>query len=150
LVNGGCCGGRVAARFKTAFAGYAKILIGGGIYTIMNSLPICYPLRGKIMLSTENTQSLSDFRHKAGETLDRLNQTGEAEILTVNGEARAVLLSPAAYDAMAREVSLARDLATIQLARKEFKEGKGKDVRAAFAELRAELLALKAKRDGAK
>jgi PHD/YefM family antitoxin component YafN of YafNO toxin-antitoxin module len=98
------------------------------------------------MLSTEHTQSLSDFRHKAGETLDRLNQTGNAEILTVNGEARAVLLSPAAYDAMAREVLLARDIAAIQLARKEFKEGKGKDVRTAFAEIRAELLALKAKR----
>jgi len=101
------------------------------------------------MLSTEHTQSLSDFRHKAGETLDRLSQTGEAEILTVNGEARAVLLSPAAYDAMAREVLLARDIAAIQLARQEFKEGKGKDVRTAFAEIRAELLALKSKRGGA-
>ena len=101
------------------------------------------------MLSTEHTQSLSDFRHKAGETLDRLNQTGNAEILTVNGEARAVLLSPAAYDAMAREVLLARDIAAIQLARQEFKEGKGKNVRTAFAEIRAELLALKAKRRGA-
>jgi PHD/YefM family antitoxin component YafN of YafNO toxin-antitoxin module len=98
------------------------------------------------MLSTEHTQSLSDFRHKAGETLDRLSQTGEAEILTVNGEARAVLLSPAAYDAMAREVLLARDIAAIQLARQEFNEGKGKDIRTAFAEIRAELLALKAKR----
>lgn len=97
------------------------------------------------MLSTEHTQSLSDFRHKAGETLDRLNQTGEAEILTVNGEARAVLLSPAAYDAMAREVLIARDIAAIQLARQEFKTGKGKDVRKAFAGLRTELLALKSK-----
>src|SRR5271155_3983059 len=101
------------------------------------------------MISTEHTQSLSDFRQNAGETLDRLNKTGEAEILVVNGEARAVLLSPAAYDAMAREVLLARDIAAIQLARQEFKEGKGKDVRTAFAEIRAELLALKSKRSGA-
>jgi prevent-host-death family protein len=99
------------------------------------------------MLSTEHTQSLSDFRQKAGETLDRIEQTGEAEILTVNGEARAVILSPAAYDAMAREVLLARDIAAIQRARQEFKEGKGKDVKAAFAEIRAELLAMKAKQD---
>ena len=99
------------------------------------------------MLSTEHTQSLSDFRQKAGETLDRIEQTGEAEILTVNGEARAVILSPAAYDSMAREVLLARDIAAIQRARQEFKEGKGKDVKAAFAEIRAELLAMKAKQD---
>src|SRR5438874_2509301 len=55
------------------------------------------------MISTQHTQSLTDFRQKATETLDRLNQTGEAEILTVNGEARAVLLSPAAYDELARD-----------------------------------------------
>jgi hypothetical protein len=42
------------------------------------------------MIATERTQSLTDFRLKAAETLERLNQTGEAEIITVNGEARAV------------------------------------------------------------
>lgn len=36
------------------------------------------------MISTEHTQSLSDFRKKAAQTIERLNQTGEAEILTVN------------------------------------------------------------------
>jgi prevent-host-death family protein len=51
---------------------------------------------------------LSDFRQKAGETLDRINRTGNAEILTVNGEARAVLLSPAAYDEIARDAELTR------------------------------------------
>jgi PHD/YefM family antitoxin component YafN of YafNO toxin-antitoxin module len=97
------------------------------------------------MVSTEHTQSLSDFRQKASETLDRLEQTGEAEILTVNGQARAVILSPAAYDAMHREILLTRDVAAIERARQEFNEGKGRDVREAFAEIREELLAMKSK-----
>jgi PHD/YefM family antitoxin component YafN of YafNO toxin-antitoxin module len=92
------------------------------------------------LLSTEYTQSLSDFRQKAGETLDRLEQTGEAEILTVNGEARAVILSPAAYDTMAREILLARDVAAIQRSRQQIKEGKTRPVADAFAEIRAMLL----------
>ena len=93
------------------------------------------------MLSMEHTQSLSDFRRQAGETLDRIKQTGEAEIITVNGEARAVLLSPAAYDAMARELLLARDIATIQRSLRQIAEGKTKHVKTAFAEIRAGLLA---------
>jgi PHD/YefM family antitoxin component YafN of YafNO toxin-antitoxin module len=96
------------------------------------------------MLSTEHTQSLSDFRQKATETLDRLARTGEAEILTVNGEARAVLLSPAAYDEIARDAELTRDVAAIRRAMKEFDEGKGRPVDDFFDEVRAKLLAMKA------
>ena len=96
------------------------------------------------MVAAEHTQSLSEFRKKAAETIDRLNQTGEAEILTVNGVARAVLLSPA-YDAMVREAQLSRDVATIRRSRQEFKEGKSRDVRSFFDEMRAELLAMKAR-----
>jgi prevent-host-death family protein len=96
------------------------------------------------MLATENTQSLSDFRQKAGETLDRLNETGEAQILTVNGEARAVLLSPAAYDEMAREAQLSRDVLMMRRAMQEHDAGKGRPTEEFFDELRAKLLKMKA------
>lgn len=101
------------------------------------------------MISTRNTQSLSDFRQNAAETLQRINDTGEAEILTVNGEARAVLVSPAVYDELAREAELARDVAMIRRAAKEFDEGKGRPISDFFDELRAELLAMKARQSGA-
>lgn len=96
------------------------------------------------MIATQHTQSLTDFRQKAAETLDRLNKTGEAEILTVNGEARAVLLSPAVYDELAREAQLTRDVTVIRQAMKEIDEGKGVDVDTAFQSIRNELLAMKA------
>lgn len=95
------------------------------------------------MISTQRTQSLTDFRQKATETLDRINKTGEAEILTVNGEARAVLLSPAAYDELAREAQLSRDVAVIRQAMREIDEGQGQEAGAFFGELRARLLAMK-------
>jgi prevent-host-death family protein len=56
-----------------------------------------------LMIASQHTQSLTDFRQKATETLNRLNKTGQAEILTVNGKARAVLLSPKGYDELARD-----------------------------------------------
>ena len=102
------------------------------------------------MLSTSNTQSLSDFRKKAAETIDRLNKTGDAEILTVNGQARAVLVSPAVYDEMARETQLARDIAVMRRSIEQFKEGKGQEVNSFFGELRAKLLAMQPKPNGSK
>ena len=104
------------------------------------------------MLATEHTQSLSEFRKKAAATIDRLNKTGNAEILTVNGEARAVLISPAVYDELAREAELSRDVAAIKRAMKEFDEGKGVEAKTFFAGLRSELLSMKAarKKDAAK
>lgn len=102
------------------------------------------------MVSTQHTQSLTDFRQKAAETLDRLNQTGEAEILTVNGEARAVLLAPAVYDELAREAQLTRDVTVIRRAMQQIRDGRGRDAADVFDELRQELLARKAGRGASK
>ena len=45
------------------------------------------------MIATKHTQSLTEFRQKANQTFGTfLNKSGDAEILTVNGESRAVLL----------------------------------------------------------
>ena len=96
------------------------------------------------MLAAEHTQSLTDFRANAAETLERLNETGEAEIITVNGQARAVLLSPTAYDKMAREYQLARDVDSIRRSLAQHKAGDTKELHAFMDELRAELLAMKA------
>jgi PHD/YefM family antitoxin component YafN of YafNO toxin-antitoxin module len=96
------------------------------------------------MISTERSQSVSDFGQNAGETLDRLDKTGEAEILTVDGQARAVLLSPAAYEELAEEVWAARDAESIRKSIQELNEGKGRDVDTVFAEIRTRLLAMKA------
>jgi PHD/YefM family antitoxin component YafN of YafNO toxin-antitoxin module len=97
------------------------------------------------MVTSRHTQSLTDFREKATETLDRLDRTGEAEVLTVNGKARAVLLSPMAYDSLMQELEISQDVATMRQAIRESDEGKGRPVAEFFDELHAELLSMKAK-----
>lgn len=93
------------------------------------------------MIASQHTQSLTDFRQKASETLDRLNLTGDAEILTVNGEARAVLLSPAAYDQLAREAQLTRDASAIRKAIAELEAGDSPEAGVFFSELRGRAVA---------
>jgi len=95
------------------------------------------------MLSTQHTQSLTDFRQRATETLNRLNKTGEAEILTVNGEARAVLLSPKVYDELNREAQLNRDVTAIRRAMTQIEQGQGVSVDEVFKPMRKKLLAMK-------
>ncbi len=95
------------------------------------------------MIATKHTQSLTDFRQNATQTLDRINQSGEAELITVNGEARAVLLAPATFDEMARELTLARDAATIRLAMEQSEQGKSQEAGRFFKQLRQTLRAKK-------
>ena len=99
---------------------------------------------GRRTIATEHTQSLADVRQSEAETPDRLNRTGEAEVLTVDGEPRAVLLSPAAYEAMAKAYWLARDVANIRISLAEIEAGQFQTIGDASREIRAKLLAMKA------
>jgi hypothetical protein len=65
------------------------------------------------MLVPTHTQSLTDFLRTASETLERLKRTGEAEILTVKGQPRAILIAPAVFDELVREAQLSRDVKVI-------------------------------------
>ncbi len=50
------------------------------------------------MHHTQDTYSLTDFKQNAQQHLDRLRKTGRAEVLTVNGKAEAVVMTPEVYD----------------------------------------------------
>jgi prevent-host-death family protein len=96
------------------------------------------------MIATEHTQSLDQFGRTAAATVERVAQTGVAEVITVDGRPRAVLVSADAYDAMAREAQLSRDVAMMRQSMAEIAAGQGLDARQVFDELRQELLAMKA------
>lgn len=55
------------------------------------------------MLTDERTLSLADFRANTRETLKRLKTTGDVEILTDEGEAGGVVMSPETYDQLMRD-----------------------------------------------
>lgn len=69
--------------------------------------------------------SLSNFKRDTPRFLERLRETGEPVVLTVNGKAELVVQDPASYQ---RLVELAERVKTIEAIRegmKELDEGKG-------------------------
>ena len=66
------------------------------------------------MIRTANIHSLTEFRKNAKDHLDRLAETKEPEVLTVNGEAKGVLLSPESYDELVADAEYARNLKAIR------------------------------------
>jgi len=92
------------------------------------------------MIRTDHTQSVTDFRANYAQVLERLDTTGDAEILTQNGQARAVILSPKAFDELMADAELARTMAMIRQSEAELSAGKGRQADDAFAQGRARLM----------
>ncbi len=55
------------------------------------------------MLDITNTKSLTDFNRNSREHVQRLCETGEPELLTVNGEAAVVVQDAGAYQELLRK-----------------------------------------------
>lgn len=84
------------------------------------------------MIRTDDIRKLSDFRQNATAHLDRLAQDGTAEVLTVNGEAKGVVMAPATFDELANKAALIDSLALIDRSMEDVKKGKGEDFRDAI------------------
>ncbi len=82
---------------------------------------------------------LADFRQGAAEHLDRLTRSGEAEVLTVDGEAKGVVMSPAAYDRMADLAEQAEITAGIRRGLADVKAGRVRPAEEAIRELAVRL-----------
>lgn len=52
------------------------------------------------MHRAQDIYSLTDFKQNSKEHLDRLRTSGRPQVLTVNGRAEAVVMTPEAYDRM--------------------------------------------------
>ncbi len=82
------------------------------------------------MFTMDSIHPVSDFSRKPAEHIKRLKETGQPEILTVNGKAEIVIQSAKAYEEM---VDLLGTLEKIARAAKEHDEGKGIPVDAFFS-----------------
>jgi prevent-host-death family protein len=84
---------------------------------------------------TQDTYPLSHFRQHTGEHLKRLAE-GRVEIVTQNGEAAMVVMSPQTYDAMRIELERGHlwDEAIARIG-----EGRGQDAREAIHEVAKEM-----------
>lgn len=92
------------------------------------------------MVRATHSTTIADFRTNVDQTLARLHQTGDAEILTENGQDRAVVLSPKAFEQLSTAAAFAQTLATIQQAETEIADGQARPAEALLDELRAKLL----------
>lgn len=89
------------------------------------------------MLDLTNIHSLSDFQRNAKSYLQRLKETGEPEILTVNGKAEVVVQDATAYQKLIEDAEAVRTLQAIRVSFEEAKRGNGRPMREFLAELAA-------------
>ena len=75
------------------------------------------------MIRTHDIRSLTDFRNNAKDHLDRLALTMQPEVLTVNGQAKGVVLCPAAFDELVADAEYARNLKAILSGLEALKRG---------------------------
>lgn len=76
------------------------------------------------MVDITQIHSLTDFQRNAKEHIDRLKQTGNPEVLTVNGEAELVVQSAEAYQELLVDAELARSLRVIGKSLEDAKAGR--------------------------
>jgi len=84
------------------------------------------------MFTIDSIRPVSDFSRKPAEHIRRLKETGEPEILTVNGKAEIVIQDARAYEEM---VDLLDSLEKIAKSAKQHDEGKALPSIKAFSKL---------------
>lgn len=98
------------------------------------------------MLRASDIRKLSEFRSNATAHLDRLARTGAIEVLTVNGEAKGVVMSPRVFDAIADQLDLMDATASVKRGLADVAAGRTRNAKKAIRSLASELgLDLKAR-----
>jgi predicted transcriptional regulator len=91
------------------------------------------------MIRSSDVRKLSDFRENAAAHLDRLAETGAIEVLTVDGQARGVVMAPRVFDEMAERLDQLETTASIQRGLADAAAGRTRPARAAIEKLAGEL-----------
>lgn len=76
------------------------------------------------MVKLSQIHSLTEFQRNAKEHIDRMKQTGEPEVLTVNGQAEVVVQSTQSYQELLDDAELARSLRVIRQSLEDAKAGR--------------------------
>ena len=88
------------------------------------------------MIKLEDIHSLSDFQRNTKEHVCRLKETGQPEVLTVNGKAELVVLAAETFQKLSDKAERADAVEGIRRGLEEAKAGKGRPVREALAAIR--------------
>ena len=77
------------------------------------------------MIHLKNIHPLSDFLRNAKAHATHLKDSGQPEVLTINGQAEMVVLSAAAYEKMMEEMETVENLNAIHRGMLEAQRGEG-------------------------
>src|SRR5688572_26451355 len=87
------------------------------------------------MPSIDDIRPLSDFQQNASEHIERLKQSGQPEVLTVNGHAEVVVQSAEAYQKLLDDVEELRNIRVLRQSLEEAKRGEGRPARQVLREI---------------
>jgi PHD/YefM family antitoxin component YafN of YafNO toxin-antitoxin module len=89
------------------------------------------------MIHLNNIHPVTDFTRKTKQYIQRLKKTGNAEVLTVNGQAEIVVQSADAYQKILDQAQLAQSLPILRKSLAEAKRGEGRPAREVLKEIAA-------------
>jgi len=92
-----------------------------------------------MLIQTSDIRKLSDFRQNATAHLDRLAESGRAEILTVNGQAKGVVMAPEVFDAMVKKIEWYEHLDKLDDSYADALAGRGKPAKQALLDMKKRL-----------
>lgn len=87
------------------------------------------------MLDLNNIGSLSDFNRNSKAYIERLKQSGEPQVLTVNGKAELVVQDAESYQELLKKAEFADTAAAIHRGMKSHSRGEGKSMRRALEDI---------------
>ena len=85
---------------------------------------------------SKDIRSLSDFKRNTGELMERIVESGNPMVLTINGKARLIVQDAAAYQQMLDTLDYNQAVDGIRRGLDDVKQGRTKSVRKAFGEIR--------------
>ena len=89
------------------------------------------------MIHLTDLASLTDFKRKSTEAIRRLKETGQPQVLTVNGRAEVVAQDVASYQRLLDLAERAEAIEGIRRGLESAARGEGRSAEQIFAELRA-------------
>src|SRR4051812_48020697 len=93
-------------------------------------------MRGIMMDLSKDIRSLSDFKRNTSKLVERMEESGEPMVLTVNGKAKLVVQDAASYQKLMESIDYSEAVKGIRRGLDDVKSGRTKPAAQAFALIR--------------
>lgn len=98
-----------------------------------------YSMKKEPMINLRQIHPVTDFVRNYKAFLGRIQETGQPEVLTVNGKPAYVILDANTYQEIADEIERRRFVRAVNQGIEDMNAGKGKLAEEAFTQIRADL-----------